>query len=152
MYLEYCSVFVRGTFCLLPYEPRVKLLNNGNEVGLRFGFERSLLRITGSRVRIPLEERFFPNIDGTSLHRAFHVRPSIVLIWLKYCWKGHKIPNSSIHQIWLRMFSKVQIQSIVCICLKRTLSYFVHSNILLNKRTSTNANRKLYILKVLYLH
>ena len=38
MYLEYCSVFMRGTFCLLPYEPRVKLLNNGNVVGLRFGF------------------------------------------------------------------------------------------------------------------
>ena len=38
MYLEYCSVFIRGTFCLLPYEPRVKLLNNGNVVGLRFGF------------------------------------------------------------------------------------------------------------------
>ena len=38
MYLEYCSVFIRGTFCLLPYEQRVKLLNNGNVVGLRFGF------------------------------------------------------------------------------------------------------------------
>ena len=38
MYLEYCSVFMRETFCLLPYEPRVKLLNNGNVVGLRFGF------------------------------------------------------------------------------------------------------------------
>ena len=38
MYLEYCSVFMRGTFCLLPYEPRVKLLNNGNVEGLRFGF------------------------------------------------------------------------------------------------------------------
>ena len=38
MYLEYCSVFMRGTFCLLPYEPHVKLLNNGNVVGLRFGF------------------------------------------------------------------------------------------------------------------
>ena len=35
--MEYCSVFMRGTFCALPYEPRVKLLNNGN-VGLRFGF------------------------------------------------------------------------------------------------------------------
>ena len=38
MYLEYCSVFMRDTFCLLPYELRVKLLNNGNVVGLRFGF------------------------------------------------------------------------------------------------------------------
>ena len=38
MYLEYCSVFMRGTFCLLPFEPRVKLLNNGIVIGLRFGF------------------------------------------------------------------------------------------------------------------
>ena len=30
--------FMRGTFCLLPYEPRVNLLNNGNVVGLSFGF------------------------------------------------------------------------------------------------------------------
>ena len=34
--------------------------------------------VTGSRVRIPLEARFFPNLNGTSLHRAFHVHPSIV--------------------------------------------------------------------------
>lgn len=26
---------------------------------------------TGSRVRIPLEARFFPNLNGASLHRAF---------------------------------------------------------------------------------
>ena len=38
MYLEYCSVFMQGTFCLLPYEQCIKLLNNGNVVGLSFGF------------------------------------------------------------------------------------------------------------------
>ena len=156
MYLEYCSVFMRGTFCLLPYEPHVKLLNNGNVVGLRFGFRAVPTSDHRVGVRIPLEERFFPNIDGTSLHRAIHVRPSIVPIWLKYSWKGRKIPNSSIHQIWLRIFSKVQIQSIVCTCLIRTWQFICSilfiSNILLNKRTSTNANRKLYILNVLYLH
>ena len=38
MYLKYCSVFMQGMFCALPYEPRIKLLNNGNVVGLRFGF------------------------------------------------------------------------------------------------------------------
>ena len=32
----------------------------------------------GSRVRILLEARFFPNLNGASLHRAFHVHPSIV--------------------------------------------------------------------------
>ena len=51
MYLEYCSVFMRGTFCLLPYEPRVKLLNNGNVEGLSFGFRAvptSDHRVSGS--------------------------------------------------------------------------------------------------------
>ena len=51
MYLEYCSVFMRGTFSQLPYEPRVKLLNNGNVVGLRFGFRAvptSYHRVAGS--------------------------------------------------------------------------------------------------------
>ena len=50
-YLEYCSVFMRGTFCLLPYELRVKLLNNGNVVGLSFGFRAVLTsdhRVAGS--------------------------------------------------------------------------------------------------------
>ena len=36
---------------------------------------RTRLRITGSRVRIPLEARFFPNLNSVSLHRAFHVHP-----------------------------------------------------------------------------
>ena len=34
--------------------------------------------VPGSRVRIPLEARFFPNLNGASLHRAFHVHPSII--------------------------------------------------------------------------
>ena len=38
----------------------------------------------GSRVRIPLDASFGPNLNGASLHRAFNVHPSIVLIWLKY--------------------------------------------------------------------
>ena len=32
----------------------------------------------GSQVRIPLEARFYPNLKDASLHRAFHVHPSIV--------------------------------------------------------------------------
>ena len=47
-------------------------------------------RITGSRVRILLKARFFPNLNGASLHRAFHVHPSIVSKWLKYCWRDVK--------------------------------------------------------------
>ena len=42
--------------------------------------KRSRLRITGSRVRVPLEARLFPNLNGASLHRAFHVHPAIILI------------------------------------------------------------------------
>ena len=41
---------------------------------------------------VSLEERFFPNLNGASLHRAFHVHHSIVPIWLKYCWKECKNP------------------------------------------------------------
>ena len=47
----------------------------------------------GSRrvaVRIPLEAKFFPNLNGASLHTSFHVHPSLVSKWLKYCWKGRK--------------------------------------------------------------
>ena len=75
----------------------------GHFCGLRL--DKNLKRLRGravsapyfrSRVRNPLEARFFPNLNGTSLHRAFHVHPSIVLIWLKYGWKGRKNPNSSI--------------------------------------------------------
>ena len=58
---------------MLSYEPRFKLLNNGNVVGLRFGFRAVPTWITGSRVRILRKERFFPNLDDTLLHRTFHV-------------------------------------------------------------------------------
>ena len=51
------------------------------------------LRITEWRVRIQLEARIFPNLNGVSLQR---VHPSIVQIRLKYCWKGRKPPRSSI--------------------------------------------------------
>ena len=44
----------------------------------------------GSRGRIPLEARFLPNLNGASLHRTFHVHPSITSKLLKYCWKGSK--------------------------------------------------------------
>ena len=32
----------------------------------------------------------FPNLNGASLHRAFHVHPPIVSKWLKYCWRDVK--------------------------------------------------------------
>ena len=52
MYLEYCSVFIQGTFCALPYEPRVKVPNNGNVVGLRFGFRA----VSGPNFGSPIRE------------------------------------------------------------------------------------------------
>ena len=36
------------------------------------------------------EARFFLNLNNASLQRAFHVHPSVVLILLKYRWKGRK--------------------------------------------------------------
>ena len=39
MPLSSVCMYVGMYVCLLPYEPRVKLLNNGNVVGLRFGFQ-----------------------------------------------------------------------------------------------------------------
>ena len=70
------------------------------------------VRITGSRVRIPLEARFFPNLNGASLHRAFHVHPSIVSKWLKYCWRDVKPVHPSIfkHLLhWNRLANQSQI-------------------------------------------
>ena len=57
----------------------------------------------GSLVLIPLEARFFPNLNGASLHRAFHVDPPIVSEWLKYCWRDAKtLTHISIYSIWCR--------------------------------------------------
>ena len=33
----------------------------------------------------------FPTINKVPLHIAFHYHPTVILIWLKYCWNGHKI-------------------------------------------------------------
>ena len=38
MYLEYCFSFYARYVLSVTYQPRVRLLNNGNVVGLRFGF------------------------------------------------------------------------------------------------------------------
>ena len=55
-------------------------------IGPELSISRQKFRITGSRVR--MRARFFSNLNGASLHSAFHFHISIVLIWLKYCWKG----------------------------------------------------------------
>ena len=45
----------------------------------------------------PAPGEIFSSAVGVSLHTAFHYHPPIVLIWLKYCWKGHKISSSIYH-------------------------------------------------------
>ena len=103
-------LFYGGTFCALSYEPSFKLLNDGNVVGLRFGFRAvptSAHRDAGSN---PAWERFFLNLDGTPLHRAFHVR--------RLC-----------------IFFQSADTRIVCTCFKRTWQFICSilfiSNILL---------------------
>ena len=42
--------------------------------------------------------KIFSAVNKVPLHTAFHYQPPIVLIWLKYCWKGRKIScHPSIH-------------------------------------------------------
>ena len=44
-------------------------------------------------------------VNGVPLHTAFHFQPHIVLIWLKYCWKGRKIASlPSTHRLQLTRF------------------------------------------------
>ena len=78
---------MRGTFCLLPYEPRVKLLNHGNVVGLSFGFlavPTSDHRVAGSNPAwgkiLPEHRRHF--IAQSLSYSPFH-RPDMTEILLK---------------------------------------------------------------------
>ena len=54
--------------------------HNTAEVGLEPRTSRSGVRhsTTEPPRSPPLEARFFPNLNGSSLHRAFHVHPSII--------------------------------------------------------------------------
>ena len=78
--------------------------------------KRSRLWNTGSWVWIPLKAGFFPNLNDTSLHRALHVHPSIILIWLKYHWKIMKAPSYC-------MELRRQIHSLGLICQRRVKLY-----------------------------
>ena len=49
---------------------------------------------------IPTRGEIFSTVNGVPLHTAFHYQHLIVLIWLKYCWKGHP----SIHRLRLTRF------------------------------------------------
>ena len=39
----------------------------------------------------PARGDIFSTVNGVPLHTAFNYQSLIVLIWLKYCWKGRKI-------------------------------------------------------------
>ena len=143
MYLEYCSVFMRGTFCLLRYEPRVKLLNNGNVAGLSFGFRAvptSDHRVAGSNPAwgeiLPEHRQHF--IAQSLSCSPFH-RPDMTEILLKGTLNPELIHPSDLAT---HFFQSAETKSIVCTCLKRTwqliCSILFVSNILLNKRTSTS--------------
>ena len=64
----------------------------GSSVGLELAYWSS------GPSSIPAWRKIFSTVNGAPLHTAFHYRPLIVLIWLKHCWKGHKIASHpSIH-------------------------------------------------------
>ena len=39
----------------------------------------------------------FSTVNGVPLHKTFDYHPSIMLLWLKNCWKGREKRKSSIH-------------------------------------------------------
>ena len=103
---------MRSTFCALSYKPRVKLLNNGNIVGLRFGFRTVQTldyRVAGSN----------PAWGGILPEPRRHVIVQSLFMFAGYAF-----------------VSKVLIQRIACTCLKRTWQFICSilfiSNILLN--------------------
>ena len=53
------------------------------------------LWFTRSQVWIPLKAEFSLWLYVTSLLRTFHYHSSVILIWLKWCWKGCKTPMPS---------------------------------------------------------
>ena len=63
-------------------------VNWSDRVAKRLAIPTSDCGVSGSNIA-----RFGPNLNGASLHRAFYVHPSIVLIWLKYCWIGCETAN-----------------------------------------------------------
>ena len=82
-----------------------------NEVLLWPSGYHSRLRIKGSRVQILLEARFFPNLNGTSLHRALRIHSSlsVVLMWLKYCCNTSVTIPNLVRQMRISVFNFVSV-------------------------------------------
>ena len=51
--------------------------------------------------------KIFSTVNRVPLHTAFHCQSLIILIWLKYCWKGQKsVSHTSIHLLlWEQILS-----------------------------------------------
>ena len=54
----------------------------------------------------PARGEIFSTVDLVLLHTAFHYQPLIVLIWLKYWWKGRKIAR---HPSILKLISEFRL-------------------------------------------
>ena len=56
----------------------------------------------------PARGEIFSTVNGVPLHTAFHYQLFIVLIWLKYCWKGRE--NASYPFILIRNRMNIMFQ------------------------------------------
>ena len=69
------------------------------------------LEVPGSS---PTRGEIFLTINGVPLHTAFHYHPPIVLLWLKYCWKGLKVASHpSIFSNFLQLCKSVSCTSAI---------------------------------------
>ena len=50
----------------------------------------------------PTRREIFSTLNGVPLHTSFHYHLPIILIWLKHCWKGHKIASHPAILIYFR--------------------------------------------------
>ena len=83
----------QGTTVNVFYRPKSLFPPYTRWICPELSISRQKFQITGSRIR--MEARFFSNLNGASLHSAFNFHLSIILLWLKYCWKGRKTATNS---------------------------------------------------------
>ena len=84
---------------------------------------------------IPARGEIFSTVNGVPLHTAFHYHPSIVLIWLKYCWKGRKITNHpSIHTTFPKI-SDIQLLPFIFYTAFKLLTTWLSQTLQICKRS-----------------
>ena len=73
---------------------------------------------------IPARGEIFSTVNGVPLHTAFHYHLPIVLIWLKYCWKGRKIASHpSIYNSCIRQDRLHETRELIFHLLQDNLSH-----------------------------